>query len=182
MTIYPPHRNRQWRLTPNLQSPNRQWRFTPPRNRQWRLTPNLQSPNRQWRFAPPPKSYLPISCVKLEDGHCAKDPFTGRSISRFPYCPVERLSRSIYSWGIFIFNAIQHEHIVIIKVLWYQQRTDLLKVRFVCSLIRDVKAYNTEKLIYSVFFVVQIWSLSRMQEIKRRLWTKGRPEWLIFHQ
>ena len=53
-------------------------RFTPP-NRQGQFTPN-----RQWRFTPPPKSYLPISCVKLEDRHCAKDPFTGRSISSFP--------------------------------------------------------------------------------------------------
>ena len=40
---FTPPRNRQGRLTPNLQSPNWQWRFTP----------NLQWPNRQWRFTPP---------------------------------------------------------------------------------------------------------------------------------
>ena len=60
-------------------------RFTPPWNWQGWFTPN-----RQWRFTPTPKSYLPISCVKLEDRHCAKDPFTGRSISCYSLCLVIR--------------------------------------------------------------------------------------------
>ena len=57
---------------------------------------------------------------------CAPKRYLERVWYYVSHRPVDRFSCSIYLCGICFLNAIQHENIVIIEVLRYQQRTDLV--------------------------------------------------------